>query len=119
VPERTAGVTERNAAVHAACALIARREHRQAPLELAPVLHALLHRLLLRLGAIQLEESRRLTHRFFLRETSRTAQAIRTDAPRRASSTRRYSTGITFTKRRLHCFQPLSTFQAWALIVRW
>src|SRR4030095_9378847 len=62
VPERTALVTEGDAAIHTARALRAQRLLGGHFLELAPVLEARLDRLLVNLLALKLEESGDLSH---------------------------------------------------------
>src|SRR5690606_22944290 len=109
VAERAPRVAERDAAAHAARALLADRHDGEVPLDLAVVAKALLHRTLLRQDALVLEEPGRLAHG--------SPHAMRAAAPLRANA-RRYSSGMTFTKRRLSFFQPLRTRHASWLIVR-
>src|SRR5581483_12023032 len=84
VPERAALVTERDAAIHAARALRAQDLRGRLLLELAPVLQALLDRLLVDLLARDLEESGDLAHWFLT--PRRVARRPCRGAPSRAPS---------------------------------
>jgi hypothetical protein len=92
VAERTALHAERHAAVHAATGLLTKLGLGLMTLDLAPVEHAQRDRSAKGVVARPLEEAGGLAHQ-------RTPAARGRWAARRACSTRRYSTGITFTKR--------------------
>ena len=64
VVDRAAGVTERDAAIHAAGGLLLRRLLAERDHELAEMAHAIARRLVAPVAAVDLQEARYLTHRF-------------------------------------------------------
>src|ERR1019366_1750055 len=101
IPERTSVVTEGNAAVHAARALVAQHLQRQWEVDLAVVTDALRHRSLLRGVSRVLQKTSAGRH-----------QLTSSSFARRA---RRYSSGITLTNRSRSCGQVRSNRCATAL----
>jgi hypothetical protein len=99
VAERAALHAERHAAVHAAAGLLAQRAVVVVTLDLAPVVQPLGDRPARRHQALPLDEPGRLAHQRAPAACGLPVIARGRVAARRACSTRRYSTGITLTKR--------------------
>src|SRR5262245_13553675 len=110
IVDRTAGVTVGNAAIHAACRLFLVFLLRQRAHEFAPMLDALLDRLVVAVLALVFQEAGDLAHSHSAEGSYSAASTI--CARCSSASARRYSTGITLRNIGQYFFQSARILSA-------